>query len=249
MDFAKNSIHSASANYFVRIKLRSPLALAAALLFAGISTPAHAQSDPVGVCVDPRGCGSSPSPPAPQPQEPAKLDPRMFWIGAAANVSGDVTFIYPNGQRVSGANAARAPIPLGARVVTGPGGHVQILLVDQTVFTLSGPGEMVMDRFVYDPDTNPVPTRISVKIVKGLFRFVTGKVAQRDPGSVQIGTPVGTIGIRGTDFEVFADPGGSGYVLLREGAIEFSSFDRGKTILMHAGQRLHWENFGDPVLE
>ena len=108
---------------------------------------------------------------------------------------------------------------------------------------------MVMDRFAYDPGTDSVPTKISVKIVKGLFRWVTGKVARRDPNSVQIGTPVGTIGIRGTDFEVSADPGGSGYVLLREGEIEFSSFDGGKTISMHAGQRLHWENFGDPVLE
>ena len=78
---------------------------------------------------------------------------------------------------------------------------------------------------------------------------MTGKVAQRDPSSIQVGTPVGNLGIRGTDFEVSADPGGSGYVLLREGAIEFSSFDGGKTIAMQAGQRLRWENFGDPVLE
>lgn len=227
----------------------SPLALAVALLSAGTSTIANAQSEPVGVCVDPRGCDVSSSPPPQQQQEPAKLDPRMFWIGAAATVSGDVTFIYPSGQRVSGADAAHAPIPLGARVVTGPGGRVVILLIDQTSFTIGASSELVMDRFVYDPGTDAAPTRISVKIVKGLFRWVTGKVAQRDPNSMQVGTPIGNLGIRGTDFDVSADPGGSGYVLLRTGSIEYSSFDGGKVISMQAGQRLRWENFGDPVLE
>ncbi len=173
----------------------------------------------------------------------------MFWIGAAATTTGDVTFIYPTGERVSGADVGRAPIPLGARVVTGPNGKAVIVLIDQTTFTIGPGSELVMDRWVYDPGTDSAPTRISVKIVKGLFRWVTGKVVRRDADSMQVGTPVGILGIRGTDFEVSADPGGSGSVLLREGAIEFSSFDGSKIISMQAGQRLHWEDFGDPVLE
>lgn len=249
MDFSKYSTPSAPAKSMARAMRFSPLALAGALLFAGLSTIVSAQSDPVGVCVDPQGCGSSPSPPQPQQQEPAKLDPRMFWIGATASVTGDVTFIYPTGQRVSGADAAHAPIPLGARVVTGPGGRVIILLIDQTAFTIGASSELVMDRFVYDPGTDAAPTRISIAMVKGLLRFVTGKVARRDPNSIQVRTPVGNLGIRGTDFEVSADPGGSGYILLHEGLIEFSSFDGGKIISMQPGQRMRWENFGDPVLE
>src|SRR5439155_454147 len=40
--------------------------------------------------------------------------------------------------------------------------------------------------------------KISAKMAKGVFRFVTGRVARRDPGSMKVNTPVGTIGIRGT---------------------------------------------------
>src|SRR6185503_10229991 len=106
------------------------LCVCALTLSVGISlwSAAHAQYVHVpapgpGVCVDPRGCGSTPTPsPAPIPQPPP-LDPRMFWIGAAVTTNGDVTIICPTGQRVSGAEATRAPIPLGARVVTGPSGR------------------------------------------------------------------------------------------------------------------------------
>ena len=218
MDFSKYSTPSASAQSMDRAMRFSPLALATALLasfviagpIGAVQTP-HNWEEYSALCSSSGGVPhqadsngplrcTGPSTPT-QQQEPAKLDPRMFWIGAAATVSGDVTFIYPSGQRVSGADAARAPIPLGARVVTGPSGHVKILLVDQTSFTISGPGEMVMDRFVYDPETDATPTRISVKIVKGLFRWVTGKVAQRDPSSIQVGTPVGNLEVRATDSE------------------------------------------------
>jgi hypothetical protein len=55
---------------------------------------------------------------------------------------------------------------------------------------------MVLDEFVYDPHTG-VGT-VSAQILKGFFRFVTGKVAQAKPSSMKVRTPVGTIGIRGT---------------------------------------------------
>ena len=35
-------------------------------------------------------------------------------------------------------------------------------------------------------------------LTKGVFRFVTGKIAQGDPEDMTINLPVGTIGIRGT---------------------------------------------------
>ena len=82
------------------------------------------------------------------------------------------------------------------KVTTGPEGKLQILLLDQTSFTMGANSEMELDEFVFDPATNA--GKVSAKIVKGAFRFVTGKVARRDPASMQVKTPVGTIGIRGT---------------------------------------------------
>jgi len=82
------------------------------------------------------------------------------------------------------------------KIKTGAEGKLQILLLDQTSFTIGANSEMELDEFVFDPATNA--GKVSAKIVKGAFRFVTGKVARRDPASMQVETPVGTIGIRGT---------------------------------------------------
>ena len=80
------------------------------------------------------------------------------------------------------------------KIKTGPEGKLQILLLDQTSFTIGANSEMELDEFVFDPATNA--GKVSAKIVKGAFRFVTGKVARRDPASMQVQTPVGTIGDR-----------------------------------------------------
>lgn len=82
------------------------------------------------------------------------------------------------------------------KVTTGPEGKLQVLLLDQTSFTMGPNSEMELDEFVFDPNTNV--GKVSAKITKGAFRFITGKVARRDPASMQVTTPVGTIGIRGT---------------------------------------------------
>jgi hypothetical protein len=88
------------------------------------------------------------------------------------------------------------PVYARDKVTTGPEGKLQILLLDQTSFTIGANSEMELDEFVFDPATNA--GKVSAKIVKGAFRFVTGKVARRDASSMKVDTPVGTIGIRGT---------------------------------------------------
>ena len=115
-------------------------------------------------------------------------------IGVASAVRGAV--------RASAPGAAGRVVETGKpvysrdKVTTGPEGKLQILLLDQTSFTIGANSELELDEFVFDPATNA--GKVSAKIVKGAFRFVTGKVARRDPSSMQVATPVGTIGIRGT---------------------------------------------------
>ena len=115
-------------------------------------------------------------------------------IGVASAVRGSVNATAPG--------AAGRVVETGKdvyshdKIKTGPEGKLQILLLDQTSFTIGANSEMELDEFVFDPATNA--GKVSAKIVKGAFRFVTGKVARRDPASMQVETPVGTIGIRGT---------------------------------------------------
>jgi len=116
-------------------------------------------------------------------------------IGAAAAVKGLVSAQAP------GAPAGRViesgkTLFLNDHVTTDKVGRLQVLLLDETVFTLGPNSDMVLDEFVYDPKTSE--GKVAAQVTKGVFRFVTGKVARRDPSSMNVKVPAGTIGIRGT---------------------------------------------------
>lgn len=123
-------------------------------------------------------------------------------IGVAAAVRGSVRATAP-GQTVGRDLASGKPVFLNDHVTTGAGARMQIMLLDQTVFTIGPNSDMMLDEFVYDPKTNA--GKVSAQITKGVFRFVTGKIAQRDPSDMKVKLPVGTIGIRGTMVEGSVD--------------------------------------------
>jgi hypothetical protein len=116
-------------------------------------------------------------------------------IGAAAAVHGSVKAQAPN-TTVGRVVQSGKPIFLNDHVTTDAAGKLQVLLLDETVFTLGPNADMVLDEYVYDPDTHE--GKIAARVTKGVFRFVTGRVAQRDPKKMQVRLPAGTIGIRGT---------------------------------------------------
>ncbi len=177
----------------------------------------------------------------PTPSAPAPLDTRLYWIGASMQVRGEVTMIYPDGRRVTASEIEKTPVPIGARVTTGPTGKLVVLLKDGTSFTITSNSEMVLDEYVYDPGPSGW-TDASLKFTKGSFRWVTGK-ARNTPARASVQVPVGSIGIRGTEFEIVADPGGTGHVSLIEGRIDFSEFDTNKVTVLQPGQKLAFENF------
>lgn len=134
-------------------------------------------------------------------------------IGVASAVRGAVRATAPGaaGRVVE----TGKPVYSHDKVTTGPEGKLQILLLDETSFTVGANSEMELDEFVFDPATNA--GKVSAKIAKGAFRFVTGKVARRDPASMQVATPVGTIGIRGTMTAGTVGPDEATFVLLGPG--------------------------------
>jgi len=119
----------------------------------------------------------------------------LTWIGAAAAVRGLVNATAP-GATVGRVVQSGKPLYLNDHVTTDAAGRLQVLLLDQTVFTVGPNSDMVLDEFVYDPATDK--GKVTARITKGVFRFVTGKVARKDPASMKVNLPVGTIGIRGT---------------------------------------------------
>src|SRR5687767_10798383 len=72
--------------------------------------------------------------------------------GVAAAVRGEVKLAAVPGLREVGKDVASGdPIFLGDQVTTGVEGRLQIMLADETVFTIGPNAAMTIDTFVYDP--------------------------------------------------------------------------------------------------
>lgn len=168
---------------------------------------------------------AAPGAPLPGPA----FDPSQ--VGVAAAVKGIVKISKTSavGRDVQSGE----PIFLGDNIATNADSNLQILLLDQTVFTIGPNSAIVIDKFVYDPDTND--GALNAKVVKGVFRFVTGKIGHKDPKKVNIDLPSGTIGIRGTMVAGKVEGKHSLVVLLGPGEQNNTSSRRGAIIVSDKG--------------
>ena len=121
--------------------------------------------------------------------------PGAVQAGVAAAVQGDVkitTAGLPEHVLKSG-----DLVLMGDQIETGKNGKLQVLLLDETVFTLGPLSAITVDEFVYDPKNDDGKVRASM--LKGIFRVVSGKVAHKKPENMAVDLPAGSIGFRGTD--------------------------------------------------
>jgi len=145
----------------------------------------------------------------------------VFWhacsggVSALAMVAAATVSVPAAAQRV-GVNSAVNPqaegTPPGAatrelvigqevvrneRIVTGPTGQTQILLLDESAITVGPNSTLTLDEFVYDPHADT--GKQAFNATRGVFRYVGGKVSKVE-GAVTVQTPVGSLGIRGGAF-------------------------------------------------
>lgn len=133
----------------------------------------------------------------------AGLSPCLLWIAAAAAADTAGVAAAVRGE-VLLARAAMTPRPVAGgesillqdTIESGPRSGMQILLLDETVFTIGPESQIVVDEFVYDPASGA--GRLGATVGKGIFRFITGKIAKHNPSDMNVGLPSGTIGVRGT---------------------------------------------------
>jgi hypothetical protein len=93
------------------------------------------------------------------------------------------------------------------RCQSGQGARLQATLKDGTQLTLGENATLVVDEFIYDPSTSR--GALSVSVIRGAFLYVGGRIEGVDGATVQIRTPVGAIGLRGTT--VWGGPIDKGY--------------------------------------
>ena len=90
------------------------------------------------------------------------------------------------------------------RVITTKDGRAQLLFLDHSALTVGPNSNLVLDKFVYDPDAGV--GELAFSATKGLFRLVGGRISKNTP--VTITTSAGTIGIRGGVAIVSIEEGG-----------------------------------------
>ncbi len=148
-------------------------------------------------------------------------------VGVVAAARGSVQ-IAKSGQvgRIAGSGE---PIYLGDEVSTDGKGQLQILLLDETVFTIGPNSAIVIDTFVYDPAT--FDGKIDARVVKGVFRFITGQIAHKKPSNVEIKLPTGSVGVRGTIFYGKVEGDSSLILLLGPGEKNNTGHRQGRIIV------------------
>jgi FecR protein len=93
-------------------------------------------------------------------------------------------------------------------------GNAQIVLKDNTRMVVGPNAQVTIDDFVFATDTTF--QKITVRATKGAFRFISGRSGH---DAYTIETPTGTIGVRGTSFDVAIEPGRTHVTVVR-GAVE-----------------------------
>ncbi|MBV9214587.1 MAG: FecR domain-containing protein [Acidobacteria bacterium] len=160
-------------------------------------------------------------------------------VGRAASVKGDVYWLTSAGRKVKIKD--NDPIIFNARIETGNGARLQVILLDETMFTVGPGSDMVIDEFVYDPATSA--GKVSARIAKGTFRFISGKVVRKDPDSMKIKLHCGELGIRGTDVEVSVEKDGSGSIRLYSGEVDLTK-NNGERVYLNAGEMVAFSSDG-----
>ncbi|MCB9992226.1 MAG: FecR domain-containing protein [Hyphomicrobiaceae bacterium] len=124
---------------------------------------------------------------------------------ATANLNGATTTVLTG-----------ADLYEGQVITTGPSGQVQILFSDNTRMVVGPNSSLVLETYLLRNDGSV--GSFAVEALGGTFRFITG---DSDKQAYQINTPTGTIGVRGTAFDLYVDwSTGEGFVWLLEGAVK-----------------------------
>lgn len=126
---------------------------------------------------------------------------------------------------VTHADGTKEPLELGAPIFQGDvietsaDGAVNILFDDETRFAVSKDARFSIDEFNFTPGQGG---ESNFSMLKGVFVYTSGLIGKEDPDDVEINTPVGSIGIRGTIVGGVIDSTGSEITVI-EGSITFTN--------------------------
>ena len=130
-------------------------------------------------------------------------------------------------------------IYLNETIFSGTESGTQILLLDQSTFTIGSESEVVMDTFIYDPATNDGKIVASVK--QGSLKVISGLISKKNPDSLTVEVPEGTLGSRGTEFQTMVSKEQTSTLLIGPG--------KNNTLGLRPGSVLVGNSLGSTLLD
>jgi hypothetical protein len=125
----------------------------------------------------------------------------LFATGAWAQVAGRAQFVSGDVQveRGSGrtALARDAEVRQGDLLLTGADGNVQLVMVDQARISLRPRSRMRIERYEFEA-SKPGAGEAFLQLLTGAMHAFTGEIVERDRTRFKMGTPLATVGIRGS---------------------------------------------------
>jgi hypothetical protein len=119
------------------------------------------------------------------------------FAGTVKKVGGDVML-----QR----GAVRMPVKEGMHLLehdvleTPAGGSAGFILRDGTRVAMGANTTVEINRYLFEPGEGKLG--MLLRVLRGAMVYVSGKMSQLSPDSVKVETPVGVVGLRGTEFGV-----------------------------------------------
>ena len=171
------------------------------------------------LCPSPARADDAPA--APAPQTPTAPAPAATPANAPANApapadapaaadpgppkAGELTEAKGQIRAKRGADPERAlaqgnPVYAQDDLATGPEDKGRVTFADGSSLDIGPDSRVLLADFVYDP-ANIDASKQAIRMAKGMFRYVSGKVVQYDPARLRLESPLAVIGIRGTTLD------------------------------------------------
>jgi hypothetical protein len=131
-----------------------------------------------------------------------KLPAKSQVIGRVSLVKGDAT--AENKLHGSRRLSRGSPIYLGDLLATGPSSFLGVSLTDNSRMSVR-PNSLVLLTDYLHQRAQPAQSEQSMNLLKGGLRMLTGAIGNANPNAVRVRTANGTIGIRGTGFDIFTE--------------------------------------------
>jgi len=137
----------------------------------------------------------------------------------AAESVGTVTKIENQAQIGTRNAAVGSPVFMNDRLPTGANARLEVTFRDNSVLTLGEKANVVVDRYVFNPDKGSAD--VILNATQGALRFAGGKIEQMHQKNIVVNTPNAALAVRGTHF--WAGPVHGKYgVLLLKGKVRVS---------------------------